>query len=115
VEHSTLAPISGAKVAITKTQIGMKRVTTANQSSFLSIDGTCTSDFAIRIKVDSSGARERAGILLQIGERRGHRRTWGAGMVSQKFSHHDAEATNKLVPAKAVFKMLGSAQSTHLN
>jgi aromatic ring hydroxylase len=66
------AVVSGAKVTVTDTQIGVTKVTTTNQAGYFRIDSIAASTFTVQIQMNGFKTWDQKGLGGGSGIHRGH-------------------------------------------
>jgi len=94
------AVVSGAKVTVTDTQIGVTKVTTTNQAGYFRIDSIAASTFTVQIQMNGFKTWDQKGLALQAGEIRTLAPVLEVGQVSTEVTVSATEVAVDLESAK---------------
>src|SRR5580658_8647421 len=94
------AVVSGAKVIVTDTQIGVIKVTTTNQAGYFRIDSIAASTFTVRIQMNGFKTWDQKALTLQAGEIRTIAPVLEVGQVSAEVTVSATQVAVDLESAK---------------
>jgi len=97
VHDQSGAVVSGAKVTITDTRLGVAKVTTTNQAGYFRFDSIAASTYTVQIQAASFKAWDQKDLTIQVGETRTLDPIMEVGQVSAEVTVSAAEVSLDLV------------------
>ena len=97
VHDNSGAAVSGAKVVVTDTRLGVEKVTTTNDAGYFRIDSIAASAYSVEVQMSGFKTWQQTGLILQVGEIRTLSPSLQVGAVNTNVEVSAAETSVDLV------------------